>query len=519
MTIKMLIVDDEPIICRGLRETIPWEEIGVEVAGEAYDGMEALELLNTHAVDLILTDIHMDGMDGLSLSKHVREQYPHVRIMILSGYDDFDYARQAIRLGVKDYLLKPVNVDELVGMVSDIGHELRQESRQREEQERELWQSWLNRLLQSGGLSSGLEPPPLAANIRSMRVIASQLEDYALWAGEAGQEELERLRIRWEHKVQHAISRQGVEVFTQFPHPNLLIAVCVASCDFPDSDLYLTLENAPELEGVPLHFGVSQAFISISEAYIHSEQAIQAVQQSIFLEKRTVLIFTEKVMPSRNRGILAPEGIEKQLANLLVGGSADELEDVLNRLMQQFREGRYLPADMVQALKELNILIQHRLSAGGFDAPDEIQDLFHSVDIYGCSSYPALLASIRRELQALLAIIQPHVGGKHHWTVNRIKNYIESHYTEDLKASEVAAWLKITPNYFSILFNQYFGKGFAEYLNEVRIDHAKAMLSRTHDRVFEIAEKVGYNDYKYFCSIFKSYSGITPTQYRQLAGR
>lgn len=122
---------------------------------------------------------------------------------------------------------------------------------------------------------------------------------------------------------------------------------------------------------------------------------------------------------------------------------------------------------------------------------------------------------IRRELLSLFSLIHSSLGGKNHWAVDRVKKYIESHYSTDLKASEVADWLKITPNYFSIVFNQYFGKNFADYLNEVRIGHAKKFLSGTHDRVFEIAEN--YNAYKYFCSIFKAYAGVTPTQYRKLA--
>lgn len=124
---------------------------------------------------------------------------------------------------------------------------------------------------------------------------------------------------------------------------------------------------------------------------------------------------------------------------------------------------------------------------------------------------------LRRELRTLSSIIHSSLEGKHHWITERVKKFIESRHTTDLKASEVAAWLKITPNYFSIIFKQNFGKGFAEYLNEVRIDHAKASLVSTEERVFEIAENVGYREYKYFCSIFKAYTGITPTQYRKLA--
>ncbi|WP_039788050.1 response regulator, partial [Paenibacillus riograndensis] len=123
--LKMLIVDDEPIICKGLRLTIDWAALGIEVIGEAYDGEEALQVMANTEVDFLLSDIRMEGMDGLQLAEQVGQRYPEVRMVIISGYEDFDYARQAMRLGVNDYLLKPVNVDELTGVVGKLADEIR----------------------------------------------------------------------------------------------------------------------------------------------------------------------------------------------------------------------------------------------------------------------------------------------------------------------------------------------------------------------------------------------------------
>ncbi|MCR8634350.1 response regulator transcription factor [Paenibacillus radicis (ex Xue et al. 2023)] len=521
MTIKMLIVDDEPIICRGLRETIPWDSIGVEVVGEAADGAEALELIKRQPVDLVLTDINMDGMDGLVLSKTLRERHSEIRIIILSGYDDFEYARQAIRIGVEDYLLKPVNVDELMGMVQRIGGELEQEANQRKEAVRDCWLSWLKSLMQNGGaLPDGEKTPSVPAGAHSFRFVASQLEDYAMWAEQSAEEERQTVRRKWEQAVHNALSEEGQEVFSFFHHPNLLISLCIDSREVSREKLLAALGEVPgpAVEAHSLHFGVSPDFQALTEAYTRCENAIAAVQLSAAMEGRTVLFHEESVSPRRNRGLFAPAELEKELVNLLFNGSIDELEDVLGKMMDQSREKGNLLADIVQAVKELKVVIQRRLRTSSVDVSDEIEGfLAGEIDLHVHNSYRALEALIRRELLSLFTLIHSSVGGKNHWTIDRVKKYIESHYTNDLRASEVAAWLKITPNYFSIVFNQYFGKGFAEYLNEVRIEHAKAFLRETHDRVFEIAEKVGYKDYKYFCSIFKSYTGVTPTQYRKLA--
>jgi two-component system response regulator YesN len=521
VTIKMLIVDDEPVICRGLRETIPWSEIGVEVAGDASDGAEALELIDAQPVDLVMTDINMDGMDGLELAKALRERHPHIRIIILSGYDDFEYARQALRIGVEDYLLKPVNVNELMGMVQRIGAELKKEACRRKEQLRGSWLNWLHRLMQSGGVvPEGDLPLDVPAEEQGYRIVASQLEDYALWCERSTEEQRLAARRDWEQSVQRCLSEEAQEVVSFFSHPNLLVSMCIGLREASREKLLAALASlpSPAAEGHRLHFGVSPFFRSLSETYARCREAINAVQLCAVQPERTVLFHGAEVHLRRNRPLAAEAELEKELVNILFSGTAEELDNVLETMLEQFRAKGCSLADIDQAFRELKLVIQRRLRTSAIELSDEIEAVLErQADLYAHNSYRALAALIRRELASLFSFIHASAGGKHHWAVDRVKKYIEAHYSTDLKASEVAAWLKITPNYFSIVFNQSFGKGFAEYLNEVRIEHAKQFLSGTHDRVFEIAEKVGYKDYKYFCSIFKSYTGVTPTQYRKLA--
>lgn len=518
---KMLIVDDEPVICRGLSETISWETIGVEVVGEASDGEEALELISRQPVDLVLTDINMDGMDGLSLSRTLREQYPHIRIIILSGYNDFEYARQALRIGLEDYLLKPVDVDELVGMVKRIGGEMALEADRMKQRKREEWLNWLNRLMQSGGtLSKEDRMPSVPEKVCGFRMMASQLKDYALWAEHSTEEERQTARRKWEQAVQNAFPDDEQEVISVFHHPNLLISLCIGSMDTGKNSLHAALAEVTGPAGTEhrLHFGLSPVFRSLTEAYTRCSDAIAAVQNTDVLMGKTVVFYEDTVPQRKYRGPAASQDLEKQLVNLLFDGSTDELENVLGDMMRESSVKGSSLADIGQAYKEFKIVIQRRLRSSTVDVSAEIERMLNGdIDICTHNSYRAVEALIRCELMSLFSFIHSSVKDKNHWAVDRIKKYIESHYSTDLKASEVANWLQITPNYFSIVFNQYFGKGFAEYLNEVRIEHAKDFLSGTHDRVFEIADKVGYKDYKYFCSIFKSHTGVTPTQYRKFA--
>lgn len=209
--------------------------------------------------------------------------------------------------------------------------------------------------------------------------------------------------------------------------------------------------------------------------------------------------------------------MEKNLIHALFQENDGELRQQIDEIMQEFRESGSLIKEIWQAFQELVIILQRRLRAAGIDLTGYL-NIFHSqeIDLLVHNSYRAMESLLRAELASMFSLIHNSLTGKNHWLADRVKSYIEARYNKDIKASEVAAWLKITPNYFSILFKQKFGKGFAEYLNEVRIEQAKVKLSGTDDRVFEIAESVGYKEYKYFCSIFKTYTGVTPTQYRKL---
>ena len=131
MSYKILIVDDEPIICQGLSQTIPWENYDIEVVGAVYNGKEAINQISIHPeIDIVITDIRMPNVDGLELSAFIKTNFPNIRVIIISGYDDFEYAKRAIKLGVKDYLLKPVDIDELVDNVKKITTEIEKERRQ-----------------------------------------------------------------------------------------------------------------------------------------------------------------------------------------------------------------------------------------------------------------------------------------------------------------------------------------------------------------------------------------------------
>lgn len=396
MPFKMLIVDDEPIICRGLQQTIPWDDYMVEVVDLAYDGAEAIQKLKDHDdIDLVLTDVRMPNVDGLRLAAFIAEHYPDIRTIIISGYEEFSYAQQAIQLGVEDYLLKPVDVDELLRVITKITSAL-QEERNAAQQ---IYQSNLKNAIFHQVLDLPDSTPnhwSLFADVRVYPFI-TMLKDYKDKTKDLSEEQLQSVIASWESLVENSLKSQGYASVSVFTSKNVMLT-CVTT-DQPGLD--------PE--------------------------------NLVFQELNCVFNETD----------------------ITIG----QLNEVYQRL---FEDTRYLP-----------------FSKRGF----VVSPVSESSDYNPKGS---------------------------DWLIERAEQYIRTYYVSPIKANEVADYINISPNYFSSLFKQKTGKSFNEYINTLRVEAAKQLLAETPFHVNEIAEKVGYNEYKYFVDVFKKFTGYTPTKYRNL---
>ncbi|MEH7111541.1 response regulator [Neobacillus niacini] len=396
MPFKMLIVDDEPIICRGLQQTIPWDEYMVEVVDLAYDGAEAIQKIKEHGdIDLVVTDVRMPNVDGLRLSAFLAENYPDIRTIIISGYDDFKYAQQAIQLGVKEYLLKPVDVNELLRVITKLTSAIQEE----QIAAKQIYQ--MN--LQNAIFHQVLDLPDtipnhssLFANVRIYPFV-SMLKEYKNKTKDLSEEELQSLKADWEQLVENSLKSQGYESVSVFTSKNVLLT-CVTN-----GQSALTPENLsfPELN----------------------------------------CVFNE--------------------IDITIG----QLKEVYQKL---YEDTQYLP-----------------FSKQGF------------------------VVSPVSESSAF----NPKGSD---WLIERAEQYIRSYYESPIKAHEVADYINISPNYFSSLFRQKTGKSFNDYINTLRVEAAKQLLEETPFNVNEIAEKVGYREYKYFVDVFKKFTGYTPTKYRNI---
>lgn len=507
--IKMLIVDDEPIICKGLRCTIEWEKLGVEVIGEAYDGEEALRKLEQQPADFILSDIRMEGMDGLELAAQLRQRFPETRLVIISGYEDFGYARQAMRLGVNDYLLKPVEVDELTKVVQKLVADIRRNQYEGGAQEVKLWLTNVAR----NGIAYG-KTAPSSLHGAQFRIFASQLAHFHELYADLEPEQYERIQEQWIKTLHQRLKTSAIRPFSIFDHENMLITLAVADRELRQEEWDALTEQAlPALPSPPhIYCGISKIYGKLEETALRCAEAASLLKYYV-LENIPVLDarVEESWSGRRNPAALDVSQTVQELVAALFKQDTRVVKEQVAGWFLFFKREAFLLPEVLNAYEEISALLRQRLRKSGMTGLDSVHP---SLDLNLYNSYQALEEAVNRDMSELLVLIGQNGIDRSYWIIEKAKHYIEDRYKSDLKASEVAAWLKITPSYFSYIFKQSTGKGFTEYMNELRIEQAKTLLATTPDKVFEVADKVGYKEYKYFVSVFKSYTGLTPKEYR-----
>ncbi|MBD2845790.1 response regulator [Paenibacillus sp. IB182496] len=496
--------------------TIDWASLGVAVVGEAYDGEHALELAQRERAELVLSDIRMDGIDGLQLAERLRQVSPDTRIVMLSGYEDFEYARQAVRLGVEDYLLKPVDIDELSDVVRRVVADIRKEALGGVREEDLLWLAGIVR----GAPSKAAPPGRSHWHGAAFRIVGSQLASFADSYAKLSADDNEALHERWEAAVRGTLVERGLRALSVFDHPNLMFTLIIIDRRQDDAWWQELLEAvAASWPGAePLYCALSEAFERLEDTAAAADHA-RLLLQYYALERRPVLLPSEPAPQREEQGEpLDEQDWVQRMVAALYQQDAEAVRTELDGLFASLEGRRLLLHEAVSVYIELMVVLRRRLRRSGLEEVERAQRPV--IDLLLHNSYDSVRELAVSEALQLMELVESSGLDKSYWVVEKAVKYMRERSTSDLKASEVAAWLKITPSYFSFLFKQGTGRSFTEYMNELRINQAKELLATTPDKVFEIADRVGYREYKYFVSVFKSVTGMTPKEYRtRMAGR
>lgn len=518
---KILLVDDESIIRETIKKKIKWESLGFEVIGTCENGKEAIDFLQKERPDLILTDIYMPYVDGLELTKYVYQHFPETKVIIISGYDDFQYAKEAVKYKVEDYILKPVTSKELSEILMKIKLNLDQHHKEKEDFKKikGAYRSQLP-MARSRFLSK------LILGQLPKEEIEEQLSEYEIDFQFAYYTVLKvscMSSIKWLDK--HRNFSKGLLSFTIFN-------VCEEITEsFPaiifqnnDSETMIILgsnqgsgiyKQARELGEkmigllkehlhIPVTIGLGKKVDSLADLVVSYQSASQALDYSFTLGEGKVISYEEEGKLPKFSTISYIDSLEK-IEVLLHTGKEEDLFIEVDKFIELLK-------DSFRTKEEMKIyvhnLLQSLASDNEFEHPMELRweqlGTIQDLKVY--------LKHICDQARSHLD--KDVVGMSSHRVMELAKEYMMKHYeSKELSINDVAKYVNMSTSHFSALIKPYTGYTFVELLTKIRIDKAKELLLSTGLKTYEIADKVGYSDAHYFSSVFKKQTGLTPREF------
>lgn len=523
---RLMIADDEENIRCGIARGIPWQEMGYEVCALCADGQEVLDRMDECRPDVVLSDIRMPGMDGVELMQRLREGWPQVKIVILSGYSDFEYLNMSIKNHVTEYLLKPTDFDEFEEVFrrlkTTLDHE-RLRSAELNESVRRHFESWLGELLQ--GLAPEKDTQRFLPMLTEAGIDTENLVVAVFTLDGHGGDEKADLAALWRRVLAAcAPVAQGALHRLLFLHgEEMMVGFYSAEREFePDevlADIRALQQAAREEVRATLSAGVSELCSELDMLPQGYEQANCCAKQNVFAGSESIYHF-------RQLGQDRPESLAyfdtDCIEKALLGQDYDALRSELDRVFATFgapvRE--YLYAD------RLCLSLLFHVSLWGLRYGVFMADVMRSLganytDIYQCDTLPSkrcfVLAILFGYQQALAGRrSQGHAAGS---VALRVREYVDERYCSNtISLEEVASHVHKTPAYVSRVFKNELECNFSDYLTEKRMRHAAELLLDPDCRVYEIAEQCGYADASGFIRVFKKFYGVSPADYRAVRG-
>ena len=537
--LKTFLAEDEIVVRENIKKMVPWEQYGFELVGEASDGEMALPLIKKLKPDLLITDIKMPFMDGLTLCKVVKKELPDIKIVILSGYDDFNYAKEAIGIGVEDYLLKPITKNAFLERLCEIRSRYEHEKSQREYYEqfhremqeyeqnssRDFFEGLISGTMDMGEMYEradklGLDIVAEAYNIliftlESENAAAGQSETYSEWEARA-LEKIEGLFADHSYAMlfRNNVFSYGVLVKEQKDNPGKNTRDCVES-------IREILSDAPA--GQPWFIAAGELVERLSNMK-HSYNTAAQTYARRYLYDGHILYYRDlkeeelakddgRYLKKVDINAMDPAIIQKFLGSGLKEETGNFVRDYFHAI------GKEPMSSMVfrsYVILNVRFSVMSFLNRMGYCASAlEESDTEDALE-QGGASMEAAMAYAEKMLQKAIEIRDENSGNKNRDILENSIEYIKTHYMdENMSLNAVAQVANISANHFSALFSQNIGQTFIEYLTGIRMEHAKELLRCTGKRASEIALEVGYKDSHYFSYLFKKTQGMTPSDYRK----
>jgi two-component system response regulator YesN len=535
---KFLLVDDDDLIREEIRDNIWWDNYGFQFIGGCPDGKQAVNAIEKNHPDVILTDICMPFLDGLELAKYVSERFPKVKVIILTGYDRFDYAQQAIKFNVNDFLLKPITPDELIKLLQKLKKELDCERsfdkdigelrKKINESFPVLKERFLNKLI-----NKRLDETEIQNKI-SYFSPGFKYENYLVIVLDI--DNSDEIQLHNGEEYYGILSMKIYNICTRILHANKITAELFYNNDgymimilnynpgqeIDEARIFLAENIRKSIEencGCTVTLGIGTECKNVTDLPLSYQKSLTALEYRFQFGCNQVINYTDLNQTRSIQHAMKREWI-KEIINALKTQDIAVTKDIIKKMIEDIRQSNF-PIDkcyvyiqklivfIYTILEDLNI--EEKLIFGEIKNPFEY--------IKQCKT----IEKIEEWLSGVADKINKSITEKKFDSklqkINLAKQFIDGQYNKDgLTLSSICRHLCMCKSKFSLIFKKYTGRTFKEYLTMVRLEKSKELLRTTNMKFYEIADFVGFKDPHYFTHIFKKIVKMTPSQFKEYTG-
>ena len=540
---RIILVDDEEEVRKSIIRKIDWTAVGFAVVGDAENGEDALEKIENLEPDVVLTDIRMPYMDGLTLAERIRQKYPSMKIVIFSGYDDFEYAKQAIKLNVTEYILKPVNVEELTAILKRIKTNLDEEIEQKRNVNllRENYKRSLP-ILREQFLKDLISRPMDGETVQTLlREYDIPLAGAKKWIAIAVELELEQELTQEEaplplHEEKNLIPISVMQILSENLKPSYRFSLLSfsGSADAKIAGIAAIDENNSQTELINILGDICKEIrktlkVPVTIGIGHSAQKLENISRSFqsaldALGYRSVVgtgstIYINDVEPGIGGKLQFGSEEESALIQAIKFGPEEKIRETVRGIVDRMNEARvHARQQQAYILSVANCMIQ---LIQQYDL--NMEEIF-AEDPLGPDPFTVIQSMLNREnfsrwlYQTALKINNALSRERDYaarQVIEKAKQYIMDNYQDPgLSVEQICRYLHMSPAYFSTMFKKATGQTYVAYLTEIRLNKAVELLNMTDDKTYVIASKVGYQEQNYFSYVFKKRFGVSPTKFR-----
>lgn len=536
---RLLIAEDELWLRKRLVSTIDWPSYGISEVYEAEDGGEALEIALKEKPDIVITDIRMPELSGIDLMKKLNENSIFSKMIVVSGYDDFEYAQGALRMGAINYLLKPVDEEELLDSVKRCVEELKKEKnketvfdKQSAASEMLMEHIYEDLIFETSEkrteeLLQKLSRKEIGFPFQSAAVVNMQVREHTFFVNDKVKSDMWSV-YQW---LRRNLQEDCYECQYLYMRGSQIVLLLFG--DDPEAKFMERVENWVQLilEALQKELNISlfmaagdvtDDFSGIHRSY---EMAQKKIKEKRAEEKRILALRnqeTEQELNTRFDDVYGEYDF-KLLIKEIRNGDSEKAQTELQAILQS-PSRRLQSADMMKLqLFYMNFI--NRIAGACLPECEAYADelamqcmtvMRELIYIGSDTIVTEMWDCLKKFVEKLVEVYQENNGKRKHWMIDQVLQYVEENYNTALSTRDIAGRFFMNTSYFSKLFHEQMGCTFSNYLINVRVEKAKMMLTQTNMKLYDIAEAVGYTNVQYFSTIFKEKEGLTPSAFRQM---